>query len=318
LYAESGLDLTSAEGFIVWRSSVAPSTSTKRSLFVNGESLEVNHGHPFVPSSVVTCVSSPCDSGSYFTAKISPGGKANTTTLWSFGFDSVTTSVFGSAQGSNITFQPGPTATAVSPTMPLGIGGHDEACSATSGCPFQGDIGEVIVYSRRLSQAERLAVVAYLRTKWSVPQVACSAGETLGANGYCYYLNTTARDWPSARDDCIARGDGWNLATVRSQLDEDEILPILSAQTDAWIGATDSEVPDTWRWVTDTLQFWSGTTVANGGVAMNGSFTHWRDTEPSAGASEACGRYSFYNSAWSWADVPCESLYSALCQGPGD
>lgn len=318
LYAADGLDLVSAEGFIVWRSSSAPSTEDKRSLFVNGENLEVNHGHPFVANSVVTCVSSPCEGSSYYVAEVAPGGKTNTTTLWSFGFDSVTTSLFASAQGGNISFQPGPTTTGILPTFPLGIGGHDEACAATDGCYFDGDIGEVILYSRRLTQAERLAVVSYLRTKWSVPQVACSAGETLGDNGHCYYLHTTSLDWTAARDNCTSRGDGWNLATVRSQLDEDEIIEVLAPVNDAWIGASDSEVANTWRWVTDTLQFWSGASASSGGVATNGSFANWRASEPSAGGDEACGRYNLNAGVWSWADVGCQSLYNSLCQGPGD
>jgi methionine-rich copper-binding protein CopC len=320
LYAAAGLNFTSTEGFIVWQSDLAPSSSAKRSLFLNGENLEVNHSHPFAPASVAACAAEPCNSGAWQMVGINPPPAANTVTLWNFGFDSVTTSVFASAQGGAVTFQSGPTTVAATPKTPLAIGGDEEGCEETDGCAFKGDIAEVIVYSRRLTQLERLAVIEYLRDKWSVPQVACGSGEVLADNGNCYYVQTGSSNWNAARDTCVARGGGWALATVRSQLDHEEITGLLAGAnlSDAWLGATDAEVTDTWRWVTDTLHFWSGGSATNGGAAANGSYANWRDGEPSAGGGENCGRYNLASGAWSWSDATCESSYPAICQGPGN
>lgn len=318
LAAASGLNLSATEAFIVWQSSLAPSAGAKRSIFVNGENLELNHRHPDVPNSVVICTSSPCETGSFASLTINPTAGTDTTTLWHFGFDTTTTALFASAQGGALSFNPSPATSGVPPTMPLGIGGHDQACSATGGCYFDGDVGEIIVYSRRLTQAERLAVVDYLRTKWSVPEAVCSAGEVLGANGNCYYLETAGNDWQTSRDACIARGDGWDLAAVRSLLDHDTIVSILDGPvSDAYIGASDADVPNAWRWVTDTFLFWNGASAADGGSAANNAFTRWRDAEPSA-IDEECARYNFDGSGWTWADIPCYTAYPSICQGPGD
>jgi hypothetical protein len=317
LHATEGLNLTSAEGFLVWRSGAAPSTSTKRSLFVNGENLEVNHGHPFVPNSVVSCTSSPCEGSAYAAVVVTPGAAVDTTTLWHFGFDALTTSLFSGAQGGALSFQPAPTTPPVLPSSPLGIGGHDEACEATDGCWFEGDIAEVVLYSRRLTQAERLAVIDYLRSKWDVPEVACGGDESLGANGSCYFVQTTADDWTGARDSCTGRGAGWNLATVRSALDHDEVTGLLDAVTNAWIGGSDSDVPNTWRWVTDTLQFWNGTSASSGGTPSNGAFTLWRAGEPSSTADEGCARYNL-SGEWAWADDVCTTAHASICEGPGN
>lgn len=318
LHAESGLPLAAAEGFIVWRSTRGPSTSAKRSLLVNGENLEVNHSDTGgFEYSVASCITLPYTGNAWSSVRFSPAPAANVTELWSFGFDATTTSVFSSVQGGSISFQPAPTTVPVTPSSALGIGGDPVGCAADDGCHFDGDIGEVILYSRRLSQSERLAVVAYLRTKWSVPQVSCASGEVLGDNGNCYYLNNSFIPWASARDACAARRPGWALATVRSQLDNDEIVALLTNKVgDAWFGASD-DVPNTWRWVTDTLQFWSGASASSGGVASNGAYTNWRSNEPSGGTAEACGRYNLNNGVFSWSDAGCADSYPSVCQGPG-
>jgi hypothetical protein len=320
LLAAGEMAFAAVEGFIVWEAGAAPAIGDKSMLLGNGENFEVNYNHPFdaALAAMAACTGGGC---TWSNVKFNPAPVANQSYLWHFGFDSVTTSLFTSSRGGALAYQSGPTSPPVAPDVPLSVGGGSLGCGGAQ-CSFDGDIGEVILYSRRLSQAERLAVTGYLRTKWDIPQVSCSNGEVSGANGSCYFLDTGFRNFNDARNACMGRGSGWDLVTIRSQLDHNEVVAILepSGLNDAWIGASDAEVADTWRWVTDTLQFWSGGSVPNGGTAANGSFAIWRDTEPSQGTDplEACGRYNLNNNAWSWADAGCGNAYPALCEGPGD
>ncbi len=321
LVAPRGFDFTAVEGFIVWQSPAAFSTTQKRSLLINGANLEVNHGHPTgAQHSVAACVGSPCNDSTTFEARFAPAPVADEPYLWNFGFDSVTTSLFTGVDGGATNFQSAPTTNPVAADFALALGGSSDACADTGGCYFDGDIGEVLLFSRRLNQAERLAITEYLRDKWSLDQPVCDPDEMRGANGSCYYLNSAATNWWAARDACANRGEGWSLATVRSALDDAVIIGILgSSVNDAFIGASDVEVPNTWRWINDTLHFWSGGGADDGsGMAANGAYTNWRFTEPSQGSTEACARYNFFEGSWTWADGSCDDAYPYICAGPGN
>lgn len=114
---------------------------------------------------------------------------------------------------------------------------------------------------------------------------------------------------------------GWDLATVRDEGEHAFITGMLTGDTA--IGATDANVEGTWRWVSDTLQFWSRD---GDGSAVNGAFSAWRpgDTsgtwEPTGGTNGTtfnCARYFTLDGAWYWADYECGTRpYAYLCQGP--
>ncbi len=317
LVADDGFDFTAFDGFVVWQSSLAPNGGQRRSLIVNGDNLELNHDHwvEGARNAVSSCVGSSC---TWFDSRFRPSPSVDKPTLWSFGFDAVTTSVISSVDGGIPVFNTGPNALPTPAGEPLSVGGNRDRCTTDDGCHFTGDIAEIVLYSRRLSQAERLAVVASLRSKWSLDQPRCGADETRGANGYCYYYGTNVLNWSQARDACVARGAGWHLATARTQLDHEQATARISG-TDVWIGASDSEVPETWRWLNDTLNFWNGLSAAEGGVVANGAFAKWRSDEPSGGSAESCGRYNLdADEGWTWADSKCDSTIPYLCEGPGD
>ncbi len=319
LVGDTGFDFTGLDGFVVWQSSQPQDGSQRRSLIVNGKNLELNYDHA---TSGARGAASSCIGGSsctWFDTRFRPQPTANKATLWNFAFDPVTTSLSSSVNGGIPIYNSGPSSQPTGANDPISVGGNRDLCTSDNGCHFPGDIAEVILYSRRLSQAERLAIVAWLRDKWSLSLPQCGGDETLGANGYCYYYSASTVTWATARDTCVGRGDGWHLVTARTALDHSEATARFGDTDHVWLGSSDSEVPGTWRWLNDTLNFWTGLAATDGGEAVNSAYTHWRSGEPSGGSAESCGRYTLdADEGWTWADSKCESSLSYLCEGPGD
>lgn len=131
----------------------------------------------------------------------------------------------------------------------------------------------------------------------------------------CYYLGTSAVAWPAAREACQDRGDGWDLASIRSPQEQQFIESLIVAET--WIGATDAEEDGNWRWIRDDSPFWSGN---RDGSAVSGAYVRWLTDEPSGGTipPEECARLVNKGSGWYWADVSCGNSYQYVCQGPAD
>jgi methionine-rich copper-binding protein CopC len=310
--APTAFDLSSFEGFVVWQSDEDPGSS-KRSILINGKNFEVNHGHAAAARNALSvCVGSACvNNQGWFDVRFVPPPVAETAYLWDFGFDAVTTSTFARSQGSAPVVNTGPTASPTEPLNPFSVGGDPLTCEDLDGCHFAGDVGEVLLFSRTLSRDERVAVTAYLRDKWGTPEPICDIDQTLGPNGSCYALTTTALPHADARAACRALGSGWDLATVRSAEDHAFAQGLLSEDT--WIGGSDSEAEGTWRWLLDTLEFWSGGTT---GSEANGAYSAWGASEPSAASGADCLRY--VSPAFFWADAACTTELPSLCEGPAN
>ncbi len=307
----AGIDLVAYDAFIVWQSPQTAGFGDKKALIANDRNMEVTHSHPWdgAINAASSCVGPDCpNDGGWYSVRFTPAPAANTPHLWNWGFDAITTNIYARANGSAPVNNTGPTMTPWRPESPLLIGN----CT-TPPCGFTGDIGEIVIYSRTLSPDERSNVVSYLRNKWSLSAPNCDSSEELGPSGSCYYLGTNTVDWATARSTCQARGRGWDLATVRSATDHGFASSLL--QNDTFIGATDSAVDGTWRWVTDTLQFWSGD---SSGSAVNSAFSVWAPDEPSNLPGEHCARYSLVGSDWVWRDVSCDGQYQYLCEGPAN
>ncbi len=311
LVAATALDLTGYDGFIVWQSSATAGTQ-RATLLANDSSAQLNHGHPFAASrdAVQSCVGQNCSRNlGWFAARFEPAPERGQASLWNWGFDAITTTVFARANGSAPVNQSGPTEMPWPAEAPLTLGN----CPAAR-CGFEGSIAEVVIYARTLSSSERSAATAYLRGKWDLSRPSCDPDEVLGPNDSCYFVGTDSVDWTTARSRCSSRGPGWDLATVRTLAEHTFISQLLDVDTA--IGATDSAIDGEWRWVTDTLQFWSGNDV---GVAVNSAFTAWEAGQPSALPSEACARYRLTASGeWQWADYVCTDAHAYLCEGPAN
>lgn len=139
----------------------------------------------------------------------------------------------------------------------------------------------------------------------------CDPGERQGPNGDCYYVDDEVRDWHSARAACQARGDGWDLVSVQNRMEDEFIVAHLEADT--WMGASDAQQVDSWRWVRDGSLFWIG---RSDGRRAGNAYVNWADGEPTGGPQgDECGRYR-QETGFRWADTACDATYHAACQGP--
>jgi hypothetical protein len=140
---------------------------------------------------------------------------------------------------------------------------------------------------------------------------ACGSSQSLGPDEHCYAVLGVSWTWEDARAGCLALGDGWDLASIRSDEVNRFLLGLLSFET--WIGGTDSAVEGTWLWVDDGVSFWVGS--ADAGSAVNASYVNWHPTEPNARSNSDCARVipELDNV---WADLQCTELRDAVCRGP--
>jgi hypothetical protein len=147
---------------------------------------------------------------------------------------------------------------------------------------------------------------------------ACAAA-SLGPSGNCYLLDATPLSWSDARASCRSRGDGWDLASLRSAQDSAFAAPLLTL--DAWIGASDAALEGTWTWTDRGDAFWAGDGT---GSALSGAYANWNSNEPNGGEESDCARILPAGTAVSpgltapWADLLCSELRGALCEGPPD
>lgn len=155
-------------GFVVWQSTRVP-PSTKSTLMANSRNFEVNHGHitETAKAAVSTCVSSNCytTNSGWYDAKFERGAAANTAYLWQFAFLQATTDLVAEAWGGSLVTQTGPTELPVAPATPFYVGNCDAA-----NCGFLGDIGELVLFARPLTNDEKTQAVTYLTSKWSLQE----------------------------------------------------------------------------------------------------------------------------------------------------
>jgi hypothetical protein len=145
--------------------------------------------------------------------------------------------------------------------------------------------------------------------------LACGTAETAGADGTCYALVPTLLSWTAARENCQARGAGWDLAAVDGSVTDDFIGALLPFE--AWMGASDLGTEGTWTWLIDGSAFWSGSGAA--GAALNGAYTNWNGVEPNGGENSDCLRLVPSNgdpTLRTWADLECAELLGSVCEGP--
>jgi hypothetical protein len=139
----------------------------------------------------------------------------------------------------------------------------------------------------------------------------CATDEVQGPSGRCYWFGTQISAFSTARTTCTNRGTGWSAISIRSEEEAEFIEAQLVADT--WIGATDQQTPNTWRWIDDNTAFWQGNET---GMALNGAYTDWGGEEPSAANDEACARFHSGSGNWYWSDTSCSDQFRAACQGP--
>jgi translation initiation factor IF-1 len=112
-------------------------------------------------------------------------------------------------------------------------------------------------------------------------------------NGHFYrFINNNGVSWTDANAAAAADSQRYlglqgYLATITSSREQAFIQQ--RVQGNGWIGASDFNTPDNWRWVTGPegqenggagRQFWSGRTAADGGSALPGRYSNWQTDEP--------------------------------------
>ncbi|XP_019215246.1 CD209 antigen-like protein A isoform X1 [Oreochromis niloticus] len=114
-------------------------------------------------------------------------------------------------------------------------------------------------------------------------------------NHSLYYVSSTKNTWNDSREDCLQRGA--DLVIINSR-EEQNFIREFKKRT--WIGLTDAEKEQTWKWV-------DGTTL---------TISFWDTGEPNSyeGIDEDCGEIFFYTRENSWNDQPCDSKNVWICE----
>jgi hypothetical protein len=186
-------------------------------------------------------------------------------------------------------------------STPLGIGSNTAGASE-----FTAD-----ARASRVSANSLDAGVAASATDAGAPQ--CGAGADVAGDGVCWFIGKQELSFSDARLGCRARGAGWDLAAPKTARLNAQLTRLLDAE--AWIGGSDQAVEGTWVWLVDGTRFWKGD--GSTGAAANGAFTNWASGgEPNGGQASDCARILPANGAW--ADLQCDQLRVAACQGPAN
>jgi hypothetical protein len=150
-----------------------------------------------------------------------------------------------------------------------------------------------------------------------VPVVPCADSGSVGPNDRCFVPVSALLSWTDARTNCLARGDGWDLAAIRDEATNEFLTSLAPGET--WIGASDAEREGTWIWVSDGTPFWSGNGLE--GSALNDAFENWNSDEPNGAGNSDCARLvrlgnAAANSPYTWADRECFEPRGSVCEGP--
>ncbi|OFY02452.1 MAG: hypothetical protein A2W90_04355 [Bacteroidetes bacterium GWF2_42_66] len=114
--------------------------------------------------------------------------------------------------------------------------------------------------------------------------------------------------WSAARDAAAAKtlyGFKGYLATITSKVENDFIWT--KTKGTGWIGASDAEKEDDWKWVTgpeNGTLFWRGRGANAGGGPVNGAYSNWNTGEPNNSNTEYYAHITFnVGIAGSWNDL---------------
>ncbi|XP_042588431.1 CD209 antigen-like protein C isoform X3 [Cyprinus carpio] len=112
-----------------------------------------------------------------------------------------------------------------------------------------------------------------------------------------YYMSNETKSWTESRQDCLKKGA--DLIIINSS-EEQDFVKNNTVNREFWIGVTDSDVEDRWKWV-------DGSTLTSG---------FWASKEPNGGTIENCA--VTYLTRWpdllGWLDVRCNDAYQWICE----
>ncbi|MCI4395041.1 hypothetical protein PGIGA_G00175910 [Pangasianodon gigas] len=114
-------------------------------------------------------------------------------------------------------------------------------------------------------------------------------------NTSLYYISTEKKDWDKSRQDCKEKGA--DLVIINSK-EEQEFIKQMHGR-EAWIGLSDRDEEDVWKWV-------DGTPLTIG---------YWGRGEPNNYRDEDCVITGYlYVPVQNWADFSCNSMFTWICE----
>ena len=140
-------------------------------------------------------------------------------------------------------------------------------------------------------------------------------------NGHKYkYYSHDNRTWWQARDFCASQvgpeGQQGYLVTVTTRDENDVVKQLCPDSKSCWLGGSDSETEQLWKWVTDpnlsgSLQeFWHG---GSNGHRHNGYYEKWSDGEPNGSYDDNYVRM-MNDSHGYWTDRSGSDEYRVICE----
>uniref|UniRef100_A0A8C1UDS2 Zmp:0000000924 n=1 Tax=Cyprinus carpio TaxID=7962 RepID=A0A8C1UDS2_CYPCA len=128
-------------------------------------------------------------------------------------------------------------------------------------------------------------------------QLLCKEDEWIYYKSSFYYMSNERKSWTESRQDCLKKGA--DLIIINSS-EEQDFVKSSTVKREFWIGVTDIDVEDIWKWV-------DGSTLTSG---------FWASKEPNGGTIENCA--VTYSTQWpdllGWLDVKCNDAYQWICE----
>lgn len=184
------------------------------------------------------------------------------------------------------------------------------AMTTTTGLTFTGSpTGSVVYFSGTVANINAaLATLTYTRASTGTDTLEVSlvnSGEVFyTGNNHLYEFVAGSFTWSAAQTAAAARtsyGATGYLATITSAPENAFISARMTG--DGWIGANDTSVEGTWKWITGpeaNTTFWQGT---GSGSTVGGNYANWNPGEPNQSGDEDCAET--YVSSGQWNDLPC-------------
>lgn len=199
------------------------------------------------------------------------------------------------------------------------------AMTTTTGLTFTGSpTGSVVYFSGTVANINAaLSTLTYTRASTGTDTLEVSlvnSGEVFyTGNNHLYEFVAGSFTWSAAQTAAAARtsyGATGYLATITSAPENAFISARMTG--DGWIGANDTAVEGTWKWITGpeaNTTFWQGT---GSGSTVGGNYANWNSGEPNQSGDEDCAET--YVSSGQWNDLPCSATLGYVVEygAPGN